>query len=714
MMKKTITLCLLTIIGCLTCATSAASGIGTWNVYMAYHDITDIKPAGNIIYVLSSNGIFSYNVNDQSITAYNKVNSLSDSRIEHIGWNAATRRLIITYDNYNIDLLDNNGDVINISDYYSKTLALDKTINKIYVNDIYAYLCTNFGILKINMRSAEISETYTLGLRVHNCVITGNKIYIHTSDGMYGASLTDNLIDRNNWRPTSEVGFDIFAANSLQTTTAHGYSERRIYDKTNRCFWSNQKDGRLQSYTEADDGTITITRRDISPDGPIYNHFGFIKYTNGRLYTCGSYIWDNHYNAVIQTLDNTTGQWTIFQDEGIKEQTGVNFTDMLCLDVDPLDNRHVTGGSRNGIYEFYDGQFIKFHNSESTNGLISTAIKDNKEYELITAMCFDRKGQLWSFNSRSYTEKPLLCLARDGNMTAFGHNDLLTYKDHRSAAFIKSMIIDSYGHLWFANNDYDTPAAYRYDTDSDVLYTYKTFYNQDGLSVKVGNVSSLAEDADGNIWFGTNCGPLMLNREQVADPSSGITQIKIPRNDGSNFADYLLSETDVTCIAIDGANRKWIGTSTSGLYLISSDNMEEIHHFTAENSHLLSNTIESLTIDNRTGEVFAGTSKGLCSYMSDATAPNEDMNKDNVYAYPNPVTPGYTGLITVTGLSFNADVKILASNGAIVAEGRSTGGTFVWDGNDRNGRRVASGVYMVATAKEDGSKGTVCKIAIIN
>jgi flagellar hook assembly protein FlgD len=66
------------------------------------------------------------------------------------------------------------------------------------------------------------------------------------------------------------------------------------------------------------------------------------------------------------------------------------------------------------------------------------------------------------------------------------------------------------------------------------------------------------------------------------------------------------------------------------------------------------------------------------------------------------------------GLTFNADVKILSSNGTLIAEGRSNGGSFTWDGKDKNGNRVASGIYMVTTATSEGNKGTVCKIAVVN
>jgi len=206
----------------------------------------------------------------------------------------------------------------------------------------------------------------------------------------------------------------------------------------------------------------------------------------------------------------------------------------------------------------------------------------------------------------------------------------------------------------------------------------------------------------------------MLKPSEITNGSNAIfTQVKVPRNDGTNYADYLLDGVDIRCITIDGAGRKWFGTNGNGVYLISADNMTQVEHFLTSNSLLLSDNIESISINNLTGEVFFGTEKGLCSYMSDATQASDKMNDDNVYAYPNPVEPDYTGLITVVGLTLDADVKITTTNGALVAEGRSTGGTFKWDGCDLEGKPVASGIYMVQTATSEGKKGTVCKIAIV-
>ena len=221
------------------------------------------------------------------------------------------------------------------------------------------------------------------------------------------------------------------------------------------------------------------------------------------------------------------------------------------------------------------------------------------------------------------------------------------------------------------------------------------------------------EDLDGNIWIGTSVGLYMIENAAIGKPLEYATQVKVPRNDGTNYADYLLANVNITDIVVDGGGRKWIATTGNGLFLISADNMQQLENFTAENSPLLSNNILSLAINNETGELYIGTDIGLCSYTTNATTAVETMEKDNVYAYPNPVVSGYDGLITVVGLSLDADVKILSASGQLVAQGRSNGGTFTWDGRDRSGKRVASGVYMVAAATSDGKKGTVCKIAVI-
>lgn len=689
----------------LLATTISAAKIGEWKAYMAYGEITDIEPAGNIVYVLSSNSIFSYNVNDESLTTYDKVYPLSDCTITRIAWNNDVKRLIIIYDNHNIDLLDNDGNVYNIPDYYNKVMTEDKTVNNIMTDGVYAYLSTNFGIMKVNMREAEITDTYNIGIPVSACAITQNKIYANTTQGIYACNLSDNLLDPANWTP-SQDNVSFANKNDITLSFDNGYTEYIAYDNTNKCYWSNQKDGKLQSYTLNDNNIRNVTRSGINPDGPKYNHFGFIRLKNGILYTVNGI---SEQEACIQLKDGD--DWIIY-DNDFASLLDHQYIGHYSIDVDPMDKNHIIVGGQTGLYEFQNGKNINsFTNDNSPLMTASTVGNNNKNYVIVTSVKFDDEGNLWCLNSISPSTS-LFEYTKDGTWISHHKKELMIY-ENRSLEDMKSMFFDSRNLLWFTNN-YRKPAVICYNPETDNIKVFDTFVNQDNNTISTKAIRCVCEDNDGNILVGSDAGLLLLESNQFNSTNPYFTQIKVPRNDGTNLADYLLDGTDISSIAIDGGGRKWIGTDNNGAYLISENYMEQIEHFLPTNSNILSEKIQSIAINDDTGEVFFGTDKGLCSYMSDASMPNENMDKDNVYAYPNPVKPDYTGVITIIGLSYNADVKITTVNGTLVAQGKSNGGMFTWDGNDLKGKRAASGVYMVQTAKSDGSKGTVCKIAVIN
>lgn len=655
------------------------AAIGDWKAYMAYHDVQEIELAGNLVFVQASNNLYVYNQNDQSIQTFSKIDYLSDCDIEHIAYCQAAHRLLILYSNSNIDLMNtSNYEVTNLADYYNASTTGDKTIYDIYVNGKYAYMSNGFGIVKVNVADGEISDTYNLGFKVNWCEIKDNCIYAYSqTDGQYRAPLSVNLLDKNNW---SKVG---------------GYAAKQQADKSE-----------LKQMVST-----------LNPGGPKYNYFGFMKFANNQLYTCdGGFAVGISRKGCIQMLKNE--EWNIYPDDNISSKTNVTYENLECLDYDPTDTSHIFVGGRNGLYEYKNGNFENYYNYE--NSPIERYNNRSKEYELITGVKFDKEGNLWMLNSQAPTQS-LIEFTKDKQWISHQLPDLMKLDDagftNKSLGLLGNMLIDSRGLLWFVNNHWIVPSLYCYQFSEDYseerLNAFTSFVNEDGTEVSVGAVRCAAEDKDGNIWIGTSAGPLLLDSNQITASAPTFTQVKVPRNDGTNYADYLLSGIDVSCIAVDGANRKWFGTKKNGIYLISEDNLSEIHHFTTLNSPLLSNGIESIAINEKTGEVFIGTDKGLCSYMSDSSTPNESMTSDNVWAYPNPVKPDYTGLITIVGLSQNADVKILTSNGRIVNEGKSNGGTYTWNGCDANGKKVASGIYMVATATNDVEKGTVCKIAII-
>lgn len=645
----------------------AIAAIGDWKAYMAYSEVQEIEQAGNLIFVQASNNLYVYNQNDQSIQTFSKMDYLSDCGIQHIAYNKAAKRLLIFYSNANMDLMNiSNYDVQNLSDYYSASTTGDKAVNDIYMYGKYAYMSNGFGIIKVNVADGEISDTYNLGFNVNWCEIKDNHIHVYSkTNGQYRALLTSNLLDKNNW---SKVG---------------GYVAKKQEDKS----------------------ALKQIVSTLQPGGPKYNNFYGMRFVNNLLYTCGG-LWGHLVDAgrpgTIQLLDK--GNWTIY-DDSIAAKTGIKYVDVNSVDVDPLDPNHVFAGAKSGLYEFQNGKFIKHYNSE--NSLITSFNNTSKNYQLITSVKFDTDGNLWMLNSQSPSNQSLIEYTKDGKWVSHHKPELY------NLGSLECLMQDSRGLLWFVNNYHDLPSIYCYQASTDQLNIYSSFVNEDGTTLTPNYVRYVTEDKNHDMWIGTNIGPLLLYKKDITSDTPIFTQVKVPRNDGTNYADYLLSGVDISCIAIDGSNRKWFGTNGNGIYVISNDCLTQIYHFTTNNSNLLSNNIEAIAINEQTGEVFAGTDKGLCSYMSDASSPNNEMTKDNVWAYPNPVKPDYTGLITITGLSFDADIKIVTINGILVNQGRSNGGTYTWNGKDLKGQKVASGIYMVETATSDGSKGTVCKIAIV-
>jgi ligand-binding sensor domain-containing protein len=225
-------------------------------------------------------------------------------------------------------------------------------------------------------------------------------------------------------------------------------------------------------------------------------------------------------------------------------------------------------------------------------------------------------------------------------------------------------------------------------------------------------VYSIAEDLDGNIWVGTDQGPLIYyNPEQVFNEDLKAYRIKIPRNDGTDLSDYMLKTETITAIAIDGANRKWLGTFSSGAYHLSPDGVTLLKNYNEQNSPIFSNSIVSLAIDNKSGDVWFGTSKGIQSVRDNATTGEEKFT--NVYTFPNPVREDFTGNVTVTGLMRDSQIRITDISGNLVYETVSDGGQATWDLKTYNGRRVATGVYLVFCASNDGSQSFVTKMLVI-
>lgn len=743
-----------------------------WTIYAAYHDASKCVSVGSKIYVLSDGGLYSYDYEDMDVVTYDKSGVLSDNGIFGISYCSEEKTLVIVYNNGNIDLLYDDGSVYNMTDFKNKT-AGDKTINDIYVNGKNMYMSTNYGLLIVDIAERIFSKTYTLDYGINSVAVDGNFIYAATDNGVYKGNTADNLQDKSKWSVITKNAIDEFIDfnGKLYSLTSSGVFsiDKSTFAMTNISkfsakYWSICNDMLLLSdasslYSVGTDGKMTLldgkgirtadyagntywcacgtdglkgmSLKDgkftenvssVIPDSPMRNYSYFLRMTpeNRLLVAGGSFNYNGQsFPGTLMKYENQS--WTCFDEETPIATVGkslyVNVTDIA---QDPNDSEHhFAGSASDGIFEFKDYKMVNHYDYRNSplQSILPSSSRPNA-YVWITGLEYDKDGNLWMLNNQ--TDTIVRILKNDGKWAA------LYYSEIKDIPTLDQVLFDNRGWAWIncrrtTNNPVNYAGVFCVDTKGTLENTaddsrkfITRFSNQDGVAYSPDLFNCIAEDLDGNIWFGTDKGPFVTySPEDVFDNGFYFTQVKIPRNDGTNLADYLLSDVNITCITIDGGNRKWMGTSGNGVYLLSSDGIEMIEHFTTENSPLISDNIESIAIDGSTGEVFFGTDAGLVSYLGTATDPAGSLSDDNIKVYPNPVRPEYTGRIYITGLMRDTDVKIVSASGYLVNSGTSVGGEYTWDGKNKGGKRVASGVYYVLASDAEGNSGAVAKILVI-
>lgn len=680
---------------CATASSAMAEAIGTWRLYQSFAEITDIQPAGRDIFVLASTNLYSYNVNDNSLTTYDRTTCLTGSEITNIAWSKAAKSLIVAYADSNIDLLTPNQEVTSISDIANKVMTGSKSINDIYVKDKYAYVSTGFGIVKLNVVDAYIADSYILGYGINYCYIDGNYIYgASESQGLMRAALTDNLLDKSVW-----VRVDKYKAKDVTT-----YFE----DTYNHCYWGADENGKLAKFEKDEKGEMKqmVEFSPVQPDGPASNCSYRLGIANDRIVIAAggwSEMTSNlaHRGQVMELKNDT---WREYDYEGEIVTSGGRYTDVNYAALDPRDPNHAFSCGYNGLFEFYNGKFKRRYGIADGLRTYDNATKDY--HVIVTDMKFDKTGNLWFMNAM--TEYPLWCITASGELKNLAMDYHIS--DNDKSYDIEGVTVDG-GAVWFVNNRLRKSVLYKYDIATDKLTSYENFVTEDGVSLSPDNAYVSAVDKRGNVWVGTDKGPVYLKPEN--QQSHVFTQHKVPRNDGTNYADYLLENIHVTTIAVDAQNRKWIGTKNNGIYLISDDCNTQVYHFTKDNSPLPSDFIYHIAVDDTSGRVYFATEKGACSFLADVTENSGDMTEENIWAYPNPVTPEHTGMITIVGLAPGAQLHITTSSGQLVHQAISSGGSYQWNGCDMKGRSVASGVYMVNITTPAGEKCGVTKIAIV-
>lgn len=444
----------------------------------------------------------------------------------------------------------------------------------------------------------------------------------------------------------------------------------------------------------------------IKPNGPGTNSVFKLDAGGQRVWVAsGGYQsnWSKLYkrDGVFSFIDDTWNTHNAWNTPAFD-----TISDYVCVKVDPANSNVVYVGTwQGGVVKFVNDELTEIYDeyNSSLRPWIAAPTLVN-----ISGIDFDSQHNMWVANSGA--PNLLSVMKENGEWKSFNFSGSLSGTD------IGNMIIDRYDQKWFIKRKEGLVIVFTNNGTIDDVSDDKTkvLFSASGLGNIPGNkVYAFASDLDGEVWVGTDKGvAVFYSPGNIFIPGADYDaqQILVPRNDGSGLADYLLETELVTAIAIDGSNKKWIGTERAGLFLFSEDGLEQIEHFTAENSPLLSNNITSLSITDD-GEVFIGTADGIISYKGIAIPPQPPGTK--VYAYPNPVRENYSGLIAIKGLEMDSYIKITDSYGNLVYQTKSEGGQAVWDGNNFNGSHVATGIYLVFAVTTDKSEKVVTKVLVI-
>lgn len=488
-------------------------------------------------------------------------------------------------------------------------------------------------------------------------------------------------------------------------------------------YWTSRPGSSLQHVVRSDAGEFTCDYTAVAPDGPFCDAPYYLKYYKEKLYMAAGVTdpTDNRHFPFCASYVSDDGKWFDFErptrEGGWLSKHVTVFRDATSIVEDPADPAHhfVTSGSH-GVFEFRDGRIVKQY-TQGNSVIESCSQSKSHDFVRTDAALVDKDGNLFVANNS--VDTIIWCRKPDGKWIPFFHTPIM------KAGFFEKSLIDTKGRLWFLNRRTDANCSggvlcldygQTVDNPHDDVYTYRSakFLNQDGTAFSYQAATAVAQDMTGRIWIGTDQGLVVVDDPDTWTASNfRITQVKVPRNDGTNYADYLLNGVYITSVAVDGANRKWIGTQGDGVYFVSADGTEIFHHFTKKNSPIISNNISSIVCHPRSGEVFIATDAGMVSYQSDASDAEESLSRDNLRVYPNPVRPDYSGPIVLDGLVYDSDVKVVSVGGQVVAAGKSFGGTFTWDGRGPNGQRVASGVYHFMVASPDGKESVVAKVAVV-
>jgi hypothetical protein len=750
------------------------SSYNQWLDHLPYNNCKAVAEADNMIYGATQYSLFYFNKTDNSLNRLNKVtpDGLSDIGISSIAYSTQLSTLVVAYANTNIDLVKGQ-EVVNIPDIKRKQILGNKTINSILIIDKFAYLACGFGIVVLDIEKEEIKDTYYIGpsgaqidvksLTYHQA---DDKFYAATEKGIYSAPASSNLAYYINWTRESNITGPEDNFNLIASFAGKVYANKTKYTNNTDTMFVN--DGSSWSYFIPGDHANRISMRvfgermlvcswriqSFKPDGSLDTQYstynpGVIK-PNDALFDKENKMW---------VADNETGMWSIGSDligsnyifngpaspmvaamdisgrqvwavpggrtgsftnlfrspqcYTLADNIWSSFTwintpeiapvrDILCVAADPADGNHAFLGSWGyGVLEFDNGALKETYTPE--NSSLQYIDPYGVGYCRIGGVAFDQYNNLWVTNSSATNILSMRTPA--GEWKSFNLGSQGTGID---AGFI---VIDKENQKWIQRRDLALMVFSDNNTpDNPADDNVKKLTSSPGNGNLPGSgISSMAVDRDGQLWIGTDQGVAVIySPGNVFNGGNYDAQRIMVEEEG--YLHPLLETENITAIAVNGNNEKWLGTDKAGVFLMSADGGTELLHFTEDNSPLLSNSIQSIKIASN-GEVYFGTSLGILSYKDYKVEP--PLTLDSLYIYPNPVRPDYQGPIFISNLVAESNVKVTDISGALVWETQAQGGQVIWDGNNLEGRRANTGVYLIFVTNPDGTQKKASKVLFV-
>jgi len=750
-----------------------AQNMGSWQYHPSFvgSDLTNVVDAGDWVYYLSSGNLFRFDKATEENESLNKINYLTDMSVSQIYYNASKQYLVVTYDDSNIDIILNSGSVVNMPEIKDAVMTTSKAINDVTFADGLIYVATDFGYVVIDDSKYVVKESRLWNTTLASVAQVGTMLLlVQGKDLYYGNAsehyetlaslhvLTDKM-DNSKLRPVGNNSFFALSGwtylyqfttasdgtitlnqnavisqartTSLQRTTS-GYLLNVPADS---CYYTTDENGanvksvstggELCSCDPNGNGTVwALGAKGLHQKGEqsYYkpNALSFAKpfwlaYNKSLdlLYvstTATNHFFTTNAASAINTFDANT--WSDVTPSGMPA------TGTYWIDFDKDDpNTYFIGGWTTGLFKVTDNKLALTYNASN-----SPMVKKSGAMHAITTV--DRNNNVWVVQSYENSATPVMVLpAEKAKLSQVTANDWITPSitstytgNTKRASFLATQQAGNDIKI-FTDGDYNTPltiwnSAGNVTDSKPTQRSFSRLTDQDGSSFSWTYTMCIAEDLNGIVWMGFKEGVISFNPANAFNSNFTINHIKVPRNDGTGMADYLMDGIQVNSIAVDGANRKWIATQNSGLFLVSSDGSEIISQFNTSNSPLASNTVYRVCVNPNSNSVYITTPEGLYEYFSDSSPAMSDYS--NIYAYPNPVRPEYTGNVTITGLMDNSLIKIADAGGNVIKQLKSTGGMTTWDCCDQNGDRVPTGIYFViASQANGGSEAVVSKIAII-